>query len=332
MDRVVDEDPRGRRARLALVVEHALERDIDRRIQVGVRQHHERVLAAQFHRRVRQVLRGAPQHLPPGRRRPGEGDALHPRVRRQGRAGGGTGNGVQDAGRQYLVGQLGQPQHRERCLLPGLDDHGVAGRQGRCALLGEMDRRPVEGQDRGDHAVGLVEHSRLDRALVDDLAVQRVGEARVIVVARRAVGQVEGRGVAARLAHLAGLQLGQFRRRSPGSSRRPAAAAGRVRAGACRATARTRAGRRPPPGPRARHRRRRRARSAVPSRAPSTANVAASPASANAPPMKAAPHFASGVTPGPAPGTGAVMIAPSAQAARRPPPGPRIGGRYSGVT
>ena len=73
-----------------------------------------------------------------------------------------------------------------------------------------MNRRPVERQDRGDDPVGLVDHLGLDRALVEDLAVQRVGQSRVVVIARVAVGQVEPQRVAAWLADLASLEFGQF--------------------------------------------------------------------------------------------------------------------------
>lgn len=109
-----------------------------------------------------------------------------------------------------------------------------------------MDRGPVERQDGGDYAVGFVNHPGLNGALVHDLAVQRVGEPRVIVEARVTIGQVEAQGIAARLADLAGLKLGQL----PGSPLT------------------TRALCRPVAGS-------------------ITANVSASPTSANAPPMKA---------------------------------------------
>ena len=210
MDRVMDQDARRRCAGFALVVEHPLQRDIDRGVQVGVGQDHQGVLAAQLHRRVRHVVRGALQHPLPGHRRPGERDPLHLRMRGQGRAGRNAGNGVQDTRRQHLVREFDQPQHGERRLLARLDHHGVARRQRRRAFLREMDRRPVERQDRGDHAVGLVNHPGLDGALVDDLAMQRVGQPGVVVVPGVAVGQVEAQGITAWLTHLAGLEFGQL--------------------------------------------------------------------------------------------------------------------------
>ena len=81
----MDQDASGRRARLTLVVEHALHRDTHGGVQVGIGQDQQRVLAAQFHRRVGQVFGRAAQHALAGHRRPGERDALHLRVR--GRAG-----------------------------------------------------------------------------------------------------------------------------------------------------------------------------------------------------------------------------------------------------
>ena len=104
-------------------------------------------------------------------------------MRRQRRSRGQPGHGVEHARRENLAGQLGQPQHGQRRLLARLDDDRVPGGQGGRGLLGEVDRRPVERQDRGDHAVGLVDHPGLDRALVDDLAVQRLAQAGVVVEA-----------------------------------------------------------------------------------------------------------------------------------------------------
>ena len=51
VDRLVDEDPRRRGARLALVVEHPFDDDVDGEIEIGVGEDHDRVLAAEFHRR-----------------------------------------------------------------------------------------------------------------------------------------------------------------------------------------------------------------------------------------------------------------------------------------
>ena len=73
-----------------------------------------------------------------------------------------------------------------------------------------MDRRPVERQNRGDDAVGFIDDPGLDRALIKDLAVQGVGQTRVVVKPGVAEGQVEPQRIAAWLADLTRLQVGQF--------------------------------------------------------------------------------------------------------------------------
>jgi hypothetical protein len=56
--------------------------------------------------------------------------------------------------------RLGQPQRRQRRVRRGLDDHGVAGREGRGELPGQQEQRIVPGHDRGHHPDRLLEHQR----------------------------------------------------------------------------------------------------------------------------------------------------------------------------
>jgi len=233
VDRLVHQDPRRRGTRLALVVEHPLDDDVHGEIEIGVGEHHDGVLAAKLHRGEGQVLGGAAEDTPPSRRRARERDPLDARMRRQRRPRAHARDGVEHARRQNLVGDLDETQDRERRLLPGLDDHRVAGGKRRRGLLCEVDRRPVERQNRGDDAVRLIDDPGLDRALIEDLAVERVGQARVVVKAGVAEGEVETQGVAAWLSDLPRLQIGQLVEvlTDPGGyqPQHPAALAGRER-------------------------------------------------------------------------------------------------------
>ena len=141
---------------------------------------------------------------------PGEADALDLRVRDQRGAGLDARHGVEHTGWQDLVGDLDQPQHRQRRLLTRFDHDGVAGDQCGGTLLGEMDRGPIERQDARDDAVGFIDHPRLDWSLVDDLAGERVAEAGEEVEAVGAERHVIGQGIALGLAVLARNQFGQF--------------------------------------------------------------------------------------------------------------------------
>jgi hypothetical protein len=70
-----------------------------------------------------------------------------------------------------------------------------------------VDRGPVEGEYRSDHAVGLVDDPGLDRTLVQDLPVDALGDARVVVEAGVARDDVDPQGVALGLADLASAEF-----------------------------------------------------------------------------------------------------------------------------
>src|SRR6476620_520290 len=93
------------------------------------------------------------------------------------------GHRVNDTRRQNLIGDLDKSKHRKWWLLARFDDHSVSGSQRGSALLREVNGRPIERQDRSGHTIGLVVDPRLNRALIDDLAVQRTGDAGVVVEA-----------------------------------------------------------------------------------------------------------------------------------------------------
>ena len=117
-------------------------------------------LAAQLQQRLLHRRRTRGQDRPAGRRRPGEGDHVHPRVGRQRRAHlvGVGDHHVEHAGGD--VGLLGDDAAvlaaRPRRQLRGLEHHGVAGHQ-RGHRLGDVEvERHVPRRDRPDHADGLV--------------------------------------------------------------------------------------------------------------------------------------------------------------------------------
>jgi hypothetical protein len=55
-------------------------------------------------------------------------------------------------GEAGLQRQLGDSKGRQRGLLGGLQDHGVAAGQGRAPLPGQHQQREVPGDDLADHA------------------------------------------------------------------------------------------------------------------------------------------------------------------------------------
>ena len=117
---------------------------------------------------------------------------------------------IDDTGRENLIREFHEAQHRQWRLLAGLDDDRVPHGQRGCALLGEVDRRPVEGKDRCHHAVRFVIDAGLDRALVEDLTVDGVGDSRVVVEAGVTGHDVNSPSVPHGLADLTGDQLGEF--------------------------------------------------------------------------------------------------------------------------
>jgi hypothetical protein len=148
-----------------------------------------------------------------------EADALDERVRRQRGTRADAGHGVHYARRQHLVGDFHQAQSRERRLFPRLDHHGISRSQCRRGFLGKMNGRPIKRQNCGDDPIRLIHHPRLDRPLVQDLAMQRVGKAGEIIKAGMAERHIESLCVAARLADFASLELGQLIRVRPNTRR-----------------------------------------------------------------------------------------------------------------
>ena len=113
-DLLVDDDALGRHADLALVDEGAEDRGVDRRVEVGVVEHDQRRLAAEFEQHRLQMLGGELGDDPADLRRAGEVDAPDGRMgdqrlddlRRVGRR---VGDDVDDA-----LGEAGVVQHLAR--------------------------------------------------------------------------------------------------------------------------------------------------------------------------------------------------------------------------
>jgi len=89
----------------------------------------------------------------------------------------GAGNDVEDVFGEHRVQQLNDADDRERSLLAGLQDDGVADGEGRSELATGVDRRPVERDDLTDHAEGLEVGGGVDDALVVEVGRQLVGQA-----------------------------------------------------------------------------------------------------------------------------------------------------------
>jgi hypothetical protein len=126
--RLLDEQSRAAQAHLARVV--VLQRGLRRRrIQVGVLEDQERVLAAELGGERHDVLRRGHADVPRGLGRARERHAADERMRHERRAGllADALHDVEHAGRQAgLAGELGEQRGAERRPLGGLEDDGGA--------------------------------------------------------------------------------------------------------------------------------------------------------------------------------------------------------------
>ena len=155
--------PIRRSAGLATVAHLGQHRAIDGGVDVGVVEHHERGIAAEFHRGAQQLVRRLLHQglADPGRARESElaqpavvderGGDLARLVGRQHRE--------HTGGKPRLGHQLGQQQHGQRRLLSRLDDHGATRRERRTDLAGTHGQWEVPRRDRV---------TRADRLFGDD--------------------------------------------------------------------------------------------------------------------------------------------------------------------
>ena len=154
LTRAVDVHAGGGRAVLAGVVRRTEGHGTCHVIDVGVREHDGRCLAAQLQVHALRRLRGGRHHRPPGPGGPGHGHHAHVRIANEGLADiRTTGHHVQRPRREArLHRQLGEPQRAARCGRRGLDDDRVAGRQCRADLPHRHHEREVPRGDARHHA------------------------------------------------------------------------------------------------------------------------------------------------------------------------------------
>ena len=152
-DRLLDQQPGARQAHLPGVVVLA-DRVADRQVQVGVREHQQRGLAAQFQRHRGQLRARGRGDQAAGRGRAGERDPRQVRVRRQRRAGllAQALDDVEDTvGQPGLAGDVGQQAGGQRRPLRRLGHHRVPGRERGRDPPGRQHERGVPRRDhRGD--------------------------------------------------------------------------------------------------------------------------------------------------------------------------------------
>ena len=249
VDRPLDQQAAAGGAALARVLEQRLDDRGDRLVEVGVGEHDVRRLAAELEVERGEPLRAGGGDLRAGRGRADERDVVDARVldeRRAGLAvaGGDLDHPARDAG---ALGELGEPQRRDRGQLRRLEDHGVAGRERRRgAARGDLQRvvpRDDLAADAPRLAERVVERVRAER---DRAALEPLDRAGVVLEVADGRGGV-GLGLRERLAGVARLEVGERVGLVVDELREPRAACASGRA-ACASRARRRArGARPRP-------------------------------------------------------------------------------------
>ena len=153
-DLLVQEQARTGRAGLPLAREpHALDDAGDRQIEVGIGHDDVGALASELQRHGADLVRRVMHDLAPHRARPGERDLAYVLVLGERSAAflAHARDGVDHAGREHLLRDLGAFQHGEGRLLGGLQDDRVACHDGGSDLAGPQQDRRVPRDDRGDH-------------------------------------------------------------------------------------------------------------------------------------------------------------------------------------
>ncbi|MCY1396344.1 hypothetical protein D9M71_113130 [compost metagenome] len=206
----------GRGTHLPGVEEGATAGQVDGQVQIGLLQHQQRRLAAQFQADALHGFRRTLHHLHAHGVAAGEGHLGHLAVGRQRRAHrkAGAAHHIEHASRQAGPGddacefQLRQRRHFRR-----LEHHGAAGSQGRGEFPGGGHHGEVPRHDQADHTHRLATQAgsevfarQLHRAVL--LGVQPFGQAGVVLEGANHVIDVDGR-FEQRLAVVQRLQLDQ---------------------------------------------------------------------------------------------------------------------------
>ena len=213
MSAALDEQPRSGGARLAGVLEDRVRDALRREIEIGIREHDVRRLAAELHDDRHDVFGRHLRHLHAYLHRAGERQLIDVRMAGERRAGFGarTGHDVQDAGRQPArEGDLAQPERGHRRFAGRLEHHRAAGRQRRRnPARADLDRI-VPRHDLGGNADGLanreVQKPGPER---DRVAHDLVGDAREELEVARGHLHV-GPRLAQRLAVVPAFERGQL--------------------------------------------------------------------------------------------------------------------------
>ncbi|MNK46889.1 hypothetical protein D3C87_656840 [compost metagenome] len=177
---------------------------VDRAVQVGVVEHDEGRVAAQFQRQLLDGGRALLHQRAADFGRPREAQLAHDIAFAQrgadiARA---AGDDVEHArGHAGFFSQHGQRQRGQRRLLGRLDHHGAAGGQRRTDLAGDHGGGEVPGRDRGGDADGLLERQQALPGLgaLQNVAVDALGLFGEPFQERRGVGDL-ARGLGDRLA------------------------------------------------------------------------------------------------------------------------------------
>ena len=180
VDTVLHVDAVGADAGLAVVAVLGNDRAFDGLVQVGVVEHDERRVTAQFQGNLLDVLGAFFHQLATDFGRAGEGQLAHQGVAGQLGAdfAGAAGDDAEHASRDAGTGsQLDQGQGGVRGLRGRLEHHGATGGQGRAGFTGDHRGREVPRGDGGGDADRLLDD---DQALVglvarDDIAVDALG-------------------------------------------------------------------------------------------------------------------------------------------------------------
>ena len=196
VDGLLHQDARGGSADLAHVGHDADVAPLDGLVEIGVVEDQQRRLAARLERDVLHVDGGHLHDLPARRRAAGEGDLVDIQMRRDGGAAV-LAVAVQHVHHPWreagLFDQRREVEDREWGLLGGFDDHRVAARKGWTEFPCRHRERVVPRDDLPAHAERLTESvGEFGGGRVDDLAVDLVGVAAVVLEHARDLGDVLG--------------------------------------------------------------------------------------------------------------------------------------------
>ena len=212
VDAVLDEDARAVGADLAGRVEIAQHGAADGVLHVGVIEHDQRRLAAEFHRCVFHVRAGEGQHLLARRHRSGERHLGDDRMGGECGADGAVAlDDIEEPIRQACLGvDLGERQRRERRVFRWLEDHGVAHGQRRRRLPACALDRIVPRADADADAERLAARIGEGPAEIDVIAVEGCHGAAEEFQRIRGRGRVGDQRLLDGLAGVEGLQPRQF--------------------------------------------------------------------------------------------------------------------------